>query len=49
MSDTPGLVIQGDRGIAQEPHICGFQDEQIVIPADGPTKTLTGSTVAAFL
>ena len=35
MSDTPGVVIQGGRGVAQEPNIRGFQDEQVVIRVDG--------------
>ena len=36
IGDVPGLNIQGGpRGIAQEPNIRGFQDEQIVIRADG--------------
>lgn len=33
--DVPGLVIQGGRGVAQEPNIRGFQDEQVVIRVDG--------------
>ncbi len=33
--DVPGLVIQGGRGVAQEPNIRGFQDEQVVIRLDG--------------
>ena len=35
MGDTPGVVIQGGRGVAQEPNIRGFQDEQVVIRVDG--------------
>ena len=35
MSDAPGVVIQGGRGVAQEPNIRGFQDEQVVIRVDG--------------
>lgn len=33
--DVPGLVIQGGRGVAQEPNIRGFQDEQVVVRVDG--------------
>lgn len=33
--DAPGVVIQGGRGVAQEPNIRGFQDEQVVIRVDG--------------
>ena len=33
--DMPGLLIQGGRGVAQEPNIRGFTDEQVVIVADG--------------
>ncbi len=35
MGDTPGVVIQGGRGVAQEPNIRGFQDEQVVVRVDG--------------
>lgn len=36
IGDTPGVSIEGGpRGIAQEPNIRGFQDEQIVLRFDG--------------
>ena len=39
--DVPGLVIQGGRGVAQEPNIRGFQDEQVVIRVDGARQNFT--------
>ena len=35
MRDTPGVVIPGGRGVAQEPNIRGFHDEQVVVRVDG--------------
>jgi len=36
IGDVPGVTIEGGpRGIAQEPNIRGFQDEQVVIRVDG--------------
>ncbi|MEM8597885.1 MAG: TonB-dependent receptor plug domain-containing protein, partial [Pseudomonadota bacterium] len=36
LGDQPGVTIEGGpRGIAQEPNIRGFQDEQVVIRVDG--------------
>ena len=36
LDDVPGVTITGGpRGIAQEPNIRGFQDDQVVIRADG--------------
>ncbi|WP_159806064.1 TonB-dependent hemoglobin/transferrin/lactoferrin family receptor [Litoreibacter roseus] len=36
IGDIPGVVIEGGpRGIAQEPNIRGFQDEQVVLRVDG--------------
>ena len=36
IGDTPGVLIEGGpRGIAEEPNIRGFQDEQIVLRVDG--------------
>jgi hemoglobin/transferrin/lactoferrin receptor protein len=36
IGDVPGLLIEGGpRGVAQEPNIRGFQDEQVVLRLDG--------------
>lgn len=42
LGDVPGVSIEGGpRGIAQEPNIRGFQDEQVVIRVDGARQNFS--------
>ncbi|MCY4174599.1 MAG: TonB-dependent receptor plug domain-containing protein [Cyanobacteria bacterium MAG CAR3_bin_5] len=47
--DMPGLVIQGGRGVAQEPNIRGFTDEQVVIVVDGARQNFNPAHRGRFV